>query len=214
MTELGNAAASVALVVLLLTSGCGMLSGPVTFAATPADVTAAAQDDAGYELERAEPMNITREFNVAGQTKEVKAVNYLREYKRSVELGPLGEREVARFVVFSTPEVDVAGQTLNPIGKMSNRDLVMQLQSSYESIQNVERVSNRTVTVLGEEATVTKFGAEAQLEGGQSVDVYVHVAKINHEDDFVVGVAVHPQRIDEQQRVNTLLGGIQHPEGD
>lgn len=212
MPSLQKAAAPLLLALLLVSSGCmGFFSGPVTFEATPADVGSGAQEETGYTLERAETMNVSREFSAAGQSKEVTAVNYLREYKRKADLGPLGERELARFVVLSTPEVKVGPKTFNPIGEMSNKQLALQLQSSYDSIENIETVSSRNVTVLGKSTEVTKFKATAKTNGGTSVDVYLHVTKVNHEEDFVVAIAVHPQQLDEQQRIDTLLAGIEHP---
>jgi hypothetical protein len=64
--------------------------------------------------------------------------------------------------------------------------------------------------VLNESADVSKFEGTATLSG-QEVDVFVHVTKVKHDGDFVVGVAIHPQQLDgEQERVDTLLEGIEH----
>lgn len=215
MSKWQTAGVSVALSLLLVTSGClGVLDGPLTFEATPATVGDDALEETGYSQARAEQVNMSRNFSAAGQTRQVTVVNELREYKRTVDLGPLGERELARFVVFSTPEVKVGPKTFNPVGEMSNEELVSRLQGSYQGLEDVEPVSSRNVTVLGTSTTVTKFSATAQAEGGFSVDVYMHVTKVNHGGDFVVAVAVYPQQLDEQQRVDALLGGIDHESDD
>ena len=65
--------------------------------------------------------------------------------------------------------------------------------------------------MLGTEAKVSKFRADATLTGGEEVEVFIHITKVKHESDFVVAVAVHPTDIDEQERVDTLFEGIDHP---
>ena len=205
--------AAALLVVLLVSSGCiGFLTGSsaLTFEADDVRVSEQALSDTGYEESRDTTQEITRTFTAAGESRNVTVTNHVAEYQRSVSL--LGTSQpYARATVISSPEVEVAGQTFNPLADLSNRDLAQQLQSEYETVQNVRFEENRTVTVLGDEVTVSKFSAEATTEGGQSVDVYVHVTKTRDGDDFVVGVAVYPQALDdEQESVDTLLAGIQH----
>lgn len=208
--------AAALLVVLMVSTGCiGFLTGSsaLTFAADDVRVSEQALSDTGYEQSRDTSQNVTRTFEAAGETRNVTVTNHVAEYQRSVSL--LGNSQpYARATVIASPEVEVAGQTFNPLSDLSNRDLAEQLQSEYETVQNVQFESNRTVTVLGDEVTVSKFSAEATTEAGQSVDVYVHVTKTQDGEDFVVGVAVYPQQLDgEQAAVDTLLSGIQHDTG-
>jgi hypothetical protein len=205
--------AAALLVVLMVSSGCiGFLTGQsaLTFAANDVSVSEQAREDTGYQQARDTSTNVTRTFSAAGTTRNVTVTNQVAEYQRSVSL--LGDSQpLARATVIASPEVEVAGQTFNPLADLSNRELAQRLQQQYDTVQNVQFRSNRTETVLGEEVTVSKFGAEATTEGGQSVDVVLHITKTKDGDDFVVGVAVYPERLDgEQQAVNTLFSGIQH----
>jgi len=205
--------AAALLVVLMVSSGCiGFLTGSsaLTFAANDVRVSDQALSETGYEESRDESQNVTRTVSAAGETRNVTVTNHVAEYQRSVSL--LGSSQpLARATVIASPEVEVAGQTFNPLADLSDRDLAQQLQSEYDTVENVQFESNRTVTVLGDEVTVSKFSAEATTQGGQSVDVFVHITKTKDGDDFVVGVAVYPQRLDgEQQAVDTLLSGIEH----
>lgn len=210
-----RATAALLLAGLLLTSGClGFLTGQeaLQFQSGQATVSQQAQADAGYEKAREDDQVVTRTFETANQTREVEVTNHVVEYKRQVSLPVLGTQELARFTVLATPKVTIAGQgPFNPVGDLSNRELAEQLQEKYETVQNVQLESNRTVTVLGEETRVSKFAAEAQIQGGQTADVYLHLAQAETEDDFVVMVAVYPQDLDgEQQNVDRLLEGVQH----
>jgi hypothetical protein len=210
MTRRRTVAVVVALVVV--STGCmGILSGPITFSASKAPASDQALQETDYQEANVSKSTITKTFTVADQSKDVEVTNWIAMYERSISVAGLGERRAAVFSTFSTPEVEVLGQTFNPIKDFSNRKLARQAQQQYGSLSIGDAVGERQVNVLGETATVTKFEGQASLQGGQSVDVYIHVTKVKHQGDFVVAVAIHPQQLDgEQQRIDTLLDGLQH----
>lgn len=212
MTGTRRAVASVLLATLVLASGCSFLTGQsaLQFTANDVSVSQSAQSETGYDEARTTTHTVNRTFSVANQTRTVTVVNKLAEYKRQVSLGPLGSSEFARFTVFATPKVDIAGRTFNPVGKMSNAELAMMVQEKYSTVDNVQQVGNRTATMLGEETTVAKFSAQAQTVGGQSVDVYLHIAQVSDGEDYVLAIAVHPQQLDEEANVDSLMAGVQH----
>ncbi|GGL21793.1 hypothetical protein GCM10009037_01450 [Halarchaeum grantii] len=204
---------AVGLVVLVALSGCSFLSGPVTFSADKATVSDQALSETDYEEVSVNQSVITRNFSAAGQSKQVEVTNWIAQYDREIDLGPLGSKRAAVFSAVATPQVKVLGQgPFNPVSDYSNAQLVMMLQQNYESIDDIQHRSNYTATMLGHETTVGTFSAQAKLQGGQSMDVYVHVTKVQDGDDYVIAVAVYPQQFDdrESQRVQTLLGGVQH----
>lgn len=201
--------ATVAVVVLLLTAGCSFLEDPVTFEASQSVVSEDARQATGYEEVRVVDQTVTRSFGSGNLSKEVRVVNKLAEYKRQVSLGPLSG-ELARFSVFTSPEVEVGGQQFNPVADMSNAELAMLVQEEYGTVSNVRVDENRTVSLVGSQTTVSRFTAEAQTTGGQSVDVYLHIGQVAHEDDFVVVIAVYPQQLDEQDSVDQLIRGVDH----
>lgn len=195
---------------LLVTSGCiGFLTGSeaLSFEARQVSVSADAKSETGYERTNGGSSTMNRSF--AGR--QVRVTNRFVELGRSADLPGVGDTKVARFTVFATPQVKIAGQTFNPIGKLNNTELVSRLQQQYGSLSNVRRVDERSDTVLGGETTVTKFRADAKMQGGREVEVFVHVTKVKHEGDFVVAVAVYPTKLDgEETKVDRLLAGIQH----
>ncbi|AHG04035.1 hypothetical protein HALDL1_10820 [Halobacterium sp. DL1] len=201
-----------AFAALVATSGClGILSGPVTFSASAATVGDSTLDETGYEEASVTSSEITKTFSAAGQSKNVTVTNQVAMYERNVDVPVLGEQRAAVFSAFASPEVSVVGQTFNPIKDYSNRELAELAQEQYSSLSIGEEVGTRTVTVLEETAEVSKFDGTATFQGGQSVDVYVHVTKVKHDGDFVVAVAIYPQALDdEQQHVDALLEGLEH----
>lgn len=203
--------AVVAVAALVTLSGCGFLLGneALSFDAKPVAVEDSAQSETGYDEIRRTALGVERSFTVAGQTRNVSVTNYLAEYGRTSEI-LFSDQQVARVTVLSSPKVQVLGESFNPLGELSDRELAQRFQQQYGSLNNLQFQSNRTTTILGSERTVSKFTAQAQMQG-TSVDVNVHISKFQDGKDYIVAVAVHPQQIDEQSNVDAMFGGIVHP---
>lgn len=198
--------------VLTMTAGCGFLTGSeaLAFAASPATVDDATLSESGYEEAEVSEQVVTREFSAAGQTREVEVTNQLARYERQVDLGPLGSERGAVFVAFASPEVSFAGQSFNPLADMSAREVLGQFDSEYEGISVGDQVGERSVSVLGGSSDLAKFEGTADLSG-TSVDVYLHTTTVKHEDDYVVTVAIYPQRLSgEEETVVDLHEGLRH----
>lgn len=194
----------------LLVGGCtDLLSGDqTTFEADVAIVSDSARSETGYQERRVVENRIERNFESVDTT--VAVVNVVAEYAREASIGFVSG-ELARFTVLSTPTVEVGPVgPLNPIKDKSNRELAEMVQQQYGGIQNVQQVGERDGTLLGSSVTVSKFSAQAQT-GGQSVDVYLHLARTENEGDFVLAIGVHPQDVDEQSKIDRLLEGVEHP---
>ncbi|MCU4798967.1 DUF6517 family protein [Halobacteria archaeon HArc-gm2] len=200
------------LALLVATAGCVdlVLGNTPTFESSEANVSETALDGSGYELSSSDTQVISRNVSVAGQERTVRVINHVTQYNRTLSLGPFGDRELGRVIVFTTPQIEMAGQALNPATDWSERRVVTEVAQRYAGIDDVSRDSNRTVPILGAEREVVKFSGTTTV-GGDDVGVYVHVTKFTHEGDVVVGIAVHPQQLpDEEDRQDVLLSGIQH----
>lgn len=204
--------AAVALSVVVLTAGCGFLLGTesLSFSASPATVGDSTLSETGYEETNVTEQTAARDFTVADQTRTVEVTNHLAQYERQVELGELGSQRAAVFTVFATPEVEVAGQTFNPIQGLSEEEIIQQFQSNYEGVSVAERTGNESVTTLGTETSVEQFAGTATL-GGAEVDVTIEITKVEHGSDFIVALAVYPERVDgEHDNVVTMVEGLDH----
>lgn len=215
MTSTRRTVAVVAVATLLIGSGClGLLSGDQSFEATPATTDNATADEYGYEFQGTQKQEVTRQFSAAGETRNVTAVNYITTYERTLPLGTT-DAKAGVFALISTPQVEVLGETFNPVGDMSNAELVDLVQDNYESLS----VDNGTETtreaeLLGQTTDVSRFEGAASI-AGQDVDVYVHVTRVRHEGDFVVAVAIYPQDLpsalgDQETAVFEMLTAAQH----
>jgi hypothetical protein len=153
---------------------------------------------------------VEREFSAAGGTRTVEAANKVTTYEETIDIPLLGSAKLGIFTVVSSPAVEIGGETFNPIGDYSNDRLVRFIASSYDGLDGVERVSQRQITVLGTETTVTKYSATAPFQG-EDVDVLVHVTKVRDGEDFVA-FGIYPQRLDgEEENVISMTRAAEHP---
>jgi len=196
------------------TSGClGVITGsePAEFSANVASVPDSTLESTGFEEYRVEPMELTREFTVAGQTREVQVTNQLAQYDKAAEV--LGERlRASMFVVLSTPAVEIAGQTFNPVGEMSTRELARRMLTQYEGINNLRKAGEETVAVLGTDTTVGLFTADATITDGVTTEVQIHVSEaVRAGGDFVVTVGAYPSLLPGQgDDVRTMMRSVTH----
>jgi len=204
--------ALVAVGVVVLSAGCGFLLGlePLTFSSSPITVSDQAVQEAGYEEAVVGPQNESRDFTAFGQTRTVEVTNHVGRYERSVDLGPLGSRRAATFVALSSPEIEVAGNTVNPIADISDEEILERVGSQYESVSVGDQTGTRTVETLGDSRTVTRFNGTVTVEGTE-IPVFLETSRFKHGSDYVVVVAVYPQDVPgEVERVETLFAGLDH----
>ena len=203
--------AAALLALFVVTAGCtGVLSGPITVSASEASVDDAALGETGYEHDRTERMNVSRTVSAAGQSRNVTATNWISEYHASVGIEGVAEQPVAAFVVFSSPNVEVLGQSFNPLAQFNDRQLAETFTSRLDRVGNVQQVGSRNQTMLGQSTEVSEFEADVTTATGIQFDATLHVTRVKHDGDFVVAVGVHPQQLDGEGDVNRLLEGVQH----
>ncbi|MFC5365638.1 DUF6517 family protein [Salinirubrum litoreum] len=206
--------ATLLLAGLIVTSGCTQLlgSGPAEFEAESAVVADSAVEANDYQLNDTREVELTRTLSVAGAEKEVVVTNEVATYEKSLDLGVLGSQKLGVVAVFASPQVEVAGQAMNPIGDWSNQKLVREIGSRYDAISNVEPTGeSQNVTVLGTDTEVATFEGSTSVQG-QQVDVTIHVTKFAHEGDYVAVVGAYPSQFGGQESgVMEMIRAVEHP---
>lgn len=197
-------------------TGClGVLTGeePAEFEATPSSVAQAALDETGYEAAGVEEVVIEREFEAAGQTRDVVVTNYQASYEKAIDMGALGRQEAAVFTSLTTPQVRVLGEEFNPVAEMSSQELAEQVQNQYDEIRDLEHQEDAEVTINDETTTQSRFLAEATL-AGEAVDLNLHISEaVELGDDLVVTVGGYPELASEEEdNVLQLMAAVQ-PDG-
>lgn len=197
------------------TSGClGILTGEEAYEKTASPVRAS--DDASqqteYELKGVEERTIEESFEVAGQQRTVKATNFIATYEKTLDHPVLGETKTGVFAAVSTPAFEIAGQTLSPVAEYSNKKLVSLIASKYEQLTINEEVRKKSRSTLGKSIDISKFDATATFNG-QEIDIYIHIGKLQHNEDFVIPVGIYPQQREDEEEPNivTLIESLNHP---
>ena len=197
--------------LLAATAGCSAILGSGTeFSSATATVPTNARAGTGYEEAAIEDVVVERTFSAAGQERTVSVTNRAARYERRVDLPVLPSQRAAVFVAFTSPKIDLFGKTFNPIGKMSNRELLELVQERYSGLSVGDRAGTQEATMLGQSTTVEKYHGSGTLAGA-SVSVLIHVARVEHEGDYVLAMAIYPDQLgEEDDTVLELVEGIQH----
>jgi len=200
----------------LLLGGCTeiLTQSETQFEAERGIVAESARSDTGYEeVNRGQ----SRTENTYGNVRTVVVISKITEYARRMDLPLAGGGQLGRFTVLATPEVTVVpGEPANPVVDMSNDELAMTVQEKYERVENVQSIDERQAELLGETTTVSRYRADAETEG-QSTEVHLHIAKGESQrsggdgTDIVVCLGVNPSDVDERDRIDRLLAGVEHP---
>ena len=181
------------------------------FTAGTATVADATLSESGYELNEVPENTQTREFDVAGSTREVRVTSRIAEYDKAVEL--FGERyQAAVFAALATPRVEVLGQAFNPVGELDDQERAQLIVDRYEGVSSLERGSEYTTDVLDTDASVAVYSGDGEIDGtGVSVELEFHVAEaVEAGSDYVVPLAAYPASFGDGENVRRMLNGIEH----
>lgn len=194
------------------TAGClGFLSGSTTFEAQKAFTAESVASEANYV--RQEPRELTAEktFSVADQQQTVTVINWATEYYKTIDAGPLSGQRAGVFAAVSTPQVDVLGESFNPLADATPRDIIERFQQQYSGMTVGDRIGQTTLTALGAEALVSTFEGSATI-GGQQVDTnFVVSGSVANQSDHVVSLGVFPTQLDERANIEAMIENLEHP---
>ncbi|WP_440772313.1 DUF6517 family protein [Natronorubrum sp. DTA28] len=204
------------------TAGAGAIAGcsgalEDSLSSMPAVVSPSALEETGYGEHTVEEVVVERTVGRFGLERTISVTNWYAEYDRaiSLDLPGLSRLQAAVVSVLTTPQVSFLGRTFNPVGEFSTDELIELMQDRYDELEDVQRVDETSVSVLGTETALVRYTAEARLiPAGTTLDVYVQLTEpVSHGDDFVLGVAVYPQVHGfetESGAVRTLLESLEH----
>jgi hypothetical protein len=196
----------------VLSSGClGFVLGgePLSFEASPAEVSSSALSGTGFEHVGTEPVTLSETFEVAGQSRTVELTNYVSRYAKSVELGGEAVRGAA-FGSLATPLFDLAGQSIDPVEGIQTGELARRAQDVYADLSVREQVGSVAREVLGQPRDLLRYALAATL-GGRDVEALLHLADFRDAGDALVLAGVNPRVLDAETRnVLALAEGITH----
>jgi hypothetical protein len=191
-------------------AGCLGVVGLDEHEATPAGVEQSVSEETGYERTGVEEIVVTEQVDIPGVADEVTVRNYLAEYEKSIDLGPLGSIRAAAFMLLTSPQISIAGREFNPISDMSADELIGMIQADFDRINDVEHVSEGEATILEQTTVESVFDAEAEIEG-TTVDVRIHLTEsVETSRDHLVTIGVYPTRARsiEADNIASLMGAV------
>ena len=202
-----------------LSAGCTELvfNDRAEYSASKATAGDKALRETGYQHGDTQEQTFEETVSAGGVERTIVATTWISTYRKSIDL--LGsEQDAARFAVVSTPAIEIAGKSFNPVESMSHEELLErfkgQLSGQNEQLEDIEYVESRDEVVLGEETEVSTFSTTTTLQG-QEVELYIHVATVAHEGDLIVAVGAHPAALtQERSNTYTLMRSIEHTGGE
>lgn len=189
--------------------------------AEPAELEPDAVETAGYSHVETEQYRIEEDFEVAGEEQRVEAGNWLASYAKDEQLLEAElEDEIsedlqtvaAGLFLVSTPDLSIAGQSINPADRLDDEDLLATFEDEIGrgSIESIEETDSNYVTILETETEVTHFEATVSAEG-EEYDGMVYMGRVENEGDIVVVVGVHLDEIDAEEELFDLMEHVIHP---
>ena len=208
---LTRAAVPLAVIVSVLLAGCtGTLAA---FEASPASIPDAALEPLGYVHGNTTAVPLTYPVGFAGLSRDVTVTSHVSGYSKTTADG-----DVAVLAVLSTPNVDVAGRSVNPFAHLSNRDLTArtlaaldraQGLSEYGEVGDLREVDVRGGTLLGSPVDVVTYSGTVTVEG-EATEARFVVASVEHGGDVVTVVGVHAAEFDETDNLVALTERVEH----
>lgn len=187
--------------------------GPLEFSSDRVAPTDSALEETGFEEMSVEEETF-EETVEAGVEREVKANFWLSSYSKALEIQGQSE-EATAFVAVSSPNMSVAGRSLNPIDEMDSEELLDEFRGQIESgeadIQDVQHEETFSVSILDESRDVDLLRGQTEYQG-EAIDIELVVASFAHEGDYLVLAGMYPEMFqDEGVNVETLLESAEHP---
>ncbi|WP_411968147.1 DUF6517 family protein [Haloferax sp. YSSS75] len=217
---------AVALAVVVALAGC--LGGTTTISASPATIPASAYESHGYVHGNSTVLPLSYDVGVGPASRSVGVETWVSGYSKTT-----ADDAVTVLAVVSSPNRQVAGQSVNPLANLGNRELVgvgldyltdAQALGNVPEVNGVREVGSRNVTILGEEAELVTYAGTVVLEPGTAIiegesvahdggsaEVRIHVATVEHDGDVVVVFAIHGADVDETDAIVALAGAVEHP---
>ncbi|SFS81311.1 DUF6517 family protein [Halostagnicola kamekurae] len=187
--------------------------GPLEFSSDRVAPTDSALEETGFEELTVEERTF-EETVEAGVEREIEAGFWLSSYAKALDIRGQSQ-EATAFVAVSTPNMSVAGRSLNPIDGMDSEELLDEFRGQIENgetdIRDIQHEETFSVSILGESRDVDRLQGQTEYQG-EAIDVDLLVASFGHEGDYLVLVGMYPELFqDEGANVEVLLESVEHP---
>lgn len=196
---------------LVVLAGCtGTLA---EFSSEPATVPVSALS-AGYVHGNTTDVTVPIGFGLGPVSRDVRLTGWVSGYSKTT-----ADDDIALLTVVSTPDAEFEGQSLSPVVRLSDPELVSwtldrvadaSVRGGIDAnVTGLRVVDSETRTVLGTPTEVVTYTGTVEVDG-ESVAVLLHLAVVAHEGDVVVALGAHEPGLDEREALLTLMERIEH----
>lgn len=197
---------------LATSAGClDFLSDATTFEAKKAYTAESIASEHNYVQQEPRELRAERTFSAGGQEQTVTVVSWATEYYKTLDVGPLSGERAGVFAAISTPQVELLGESFNPVGDATPRDVANRFQSQYEGLSVGAETDRRSVRTLGSSVPVSTFDGTATISGQEVDTKFVVSESAENEGDHVVALGVYPRQLDERSSMLTMMENLRHP---
>jgi|GEM_PF-287691 len=166
----------------------------------------------GYEVDGPQELEINETIEAGGISQDVHIRTWSVSYASP-------ENEASLFL-FSTPDVSIAGVSVNPLARLSGADLIARVLNeglgdaeAEEGIREIEAEDELELTVLGETREVAVFSAvfdagDGELptdaqdpDGSGEIPIKLYVLSFAHENDVILSVGLHPDMAEVAEEI-------------
>jgi len=192
-------------------AGCAsVVDDNIQFRASGVRLPTRVQRETGYTHYETYSETVTREFDTLGISRTVEVSNIISEYDAALEI--LGRRIQAKiFATLSTPQVAILGQSFNPISGLSAAEIANMVQQRYDQVGGLEGDGTISGEMFGSSVKINRLRGYADIsELGIAIPIYVYINDVvEHDDDFIVGIAAHPEALGrETVTIRTLFSEL------
>lgn len=200
-----------ALALVLALSGCsGTL---VEYTASPAAIPDAALESQEYVHGNTTMVPLTYRLGAAGVSRNITAETWVAGYSRTTT-----DNDTAAVILYSSPNVELAGTSVNPLRQLANRELIqfgidrvtdLRGFGGIENVSDLRETGTRNVTMLGTQTQLVSYTGTAEVDG-RRVAVVANLAMVEHGGDIVVALGIHEATLDETAAHATLVEAVVH----
>lgn len=185
----------------------------VEVGSSPATIPDGPREAHGYVHGNTTQVPITYPVGMVGLSRDITVRTWVSGYTKETT-----GKDVAALVVYSSPNVRIEGQSVNPLSQLSNRELVrfvlervtyLRDLGGVDDVAGLTEIGDREVTMLGTRTELVSYAGTAEIDGKRHA-IVVNVAVVEHGDDVVVSLGIHDEKMNERAAHAALTERIVH----
>lgn len=182
--------------------------GPITATSSPAVFGEDAVIETNYEFRDLYTNGVDDDFRIQGEDRRVAFNLWKANYERVQQFDGL----VSHVEGLSTPDVEVDGESVNPLAQADPERLAEFLSQEFANISLGEVVDEAKVMPFDEEESIQNYQARVAFNEGEFGAQFV-LMQTRHESDAITVMGIYSQFASNDQfdEITRLADSLRHP---